>query len=413
MTRRANGEGQIRHRPDGRWEGRYTVEGRRRSVFADTQVEAGRRLREATMARDHGTLAAPSRETVGSYLQAWLLGVQPSLRPATLQGYESVIRTQLVPRLGRVRLTQLRPQHLQRAQAGMLAAGLSPKYVRNVHGVLHRALERAVKWHQLAVNPADGLDLPQRQPREMSALSPDQARAVLAAAETDPLRALWVLMLTTGLRQGELLALRWRDVELDAGRLSVVANSVRLSKRTRGMLGLASSEPLRGEPKTARGRRVVEMPGLAVEALRQHREGAKVVSLDGRVFARPDGRTLAVPTLYSRWHRLLERAGVPVVRPHDARHTTATLLLGQGVHPKLVSEMLGHASVGITLDLYSHATPAMHREAAQVMNALLQDARRGQLGGQNSREGVFLNSETECRGGNSNPYELALTSPSS
>jgi integrase len=156
--------------------------------------------------------------------------------------------------------------------------------------------------------------------------------------------------------------------------LPVTANSVRVTKRARDLLGIVSAEPLRGEPKTQRSRLVVELPSLAVKALRWHREESTVVSLDGRVFARPDGRTLAVPRVYTRWHRLLERAGVPIVRPHDARHTTATLMLGQGVRPKLVSEMLGHSTVAITLDLYSHATAAMHREAASTLDALLRKA---------------------------------------
>jgi integrase len=205
----------------------------------------------------------------------------------------------------------------------------------------------------------------------MSALTAAQARAVLAVATEDELAALWTAMLTTGLRQGELLALRWRDVDLDAGRLAVVANSVRVTKRTRALLGLTTAEPLRGDPKTARGRRVVELPAIAVEALRRHRQAASVISVGGHVFTRPDGRILSVPTVWSRWRRLLERAGVPIVRPHDARHTVATLLLGSGVHPKLVSEMLGHASVGITLDVYSHTTAAMHRQAAHVLDRLL------------------------------------------
>jgi integrase len=375
MSRRARGEGQVRRRADGRWEGRFTApNGQRRSVFGRTKDEVARELRDATMARDRGTLPAPNRATVAGYLATWLAGAQPALRPMTFQSYESIIRTQLAPRLGRIRLTQLRPHHVQQMHTEMLAAGLSPKYARNVHGVLHRSLDRAVQWRQLAVNPADGVDLPQREPREMSALSPDQARAVLEAAAEDPLAALWMLMLTTGLRQGELLALRWRDVDLDAGRLAVTANSVRVTSHARGLLGLTSPEPFRGEPKTTRSRRVVEMPALAVEALRRHREHTSVVNMGGLIFTRPDGRTIAVQTVYNGWHRLLERAGVPPVRPHDARHTTATLLLGQGVHPKLVSEMLGHATVAITLDLYSHATPAMHREAASTLDSLLRKA---------------------------------------
>ncbi|MGA8417671.1 MAG: tyrosine-type recombinase/integrase [Candidatus Dormiibacterota bacterium] len=130
----------------------------------------------------------------------------------------------------------------------------------------------------------------------------DVVGRLTAAVEGDEL---WVLMLTTGLRQGELLALRWRDIDLDAGRLAVTANSVRVTKRARDLLAIKSSEPMRGAPKTQRSRRVVEMPSLAVEALQRHREDTTVVSLDGRVFARPDGRTLAVQAVYNGWHRLL------------------------------------------------------------------------------------------------------------
>lgn len=371
-SKRADGEGTVRLRLDGRWEGRYrTEDGRRHSVFASTKEAAAQKLRERTTARDRGALIASSKETIRSFLQSWLMGAQPSLRPMTFQSYESIIRTQLLPRVGRVPLSRLHPRDVQRMEAGMLAEGLSPKYVRNVHGVLHRALDRAVQWHLVAVNAADGVDLPHRKPREMSALTPDQARTVLTAASGDELEALWVLMILSGLRQGELLALRWKDVDLDAGHLAVVANSVRVSRRTRGLLGIKSAEPLRGEPKTARGRRVVELSSLGVEALRRHRQRSNVIHIAGHVFTRPDGRTIAVQTVYARWHRLLERAGVPVVRPHDARHTTATLMLGQGVHPKLVSEMLGHANTAITLDLYSHATATMHREAVSTLDALM------------------------------------------
>lgn len=194
MSRRARGEGQLRHRADGRWEGRFTTQdGRRRSVFALTKDEVAKQLRDATIARDRGTLAGPSRDTVRNYLKVWLDGARPSLRPATFRSYEALIRNQLGPRLGHIRLTQLHPQHVQAMYSSMLAAGLSPKYVRNAAGVVHRALERAVDWHQIAVNPCDGADLPQLHRREMTALTPDQARAVLAAAETDPLRAYWVL----------------------------------------------------------------------------------------------------------------------------------------------------------------------------------------------------------------------------
>ena len=167
-----------------------------------------------------------------------------------------------------------------------------------------------------------------------------------------------------------------------------------------------------GPPKTTKGRRVVEMSALAVDALLRHRERQTVTSIAGQVFTRPDGRVLPVQAVYAGWHRLLRRAGVPVVRPHDARHSAASLLLSQGVHPKIVSELLGHANVSITLDLYSHVTPSMQRAAVNAMDALLGGG-RGHGGGQTPAKPLATNTESDCRGWDSNPYKVALTSPSS
>lgn len=373
----ANGEGTIVQRNDGRWEAKFVIRhgsGRRRiSVYGKTREEAAKRLRVRLVERDRGRAVAPSRETLREHLESWLAAERHNVRHATFQSYESVTRTQLVPRLGKIAVSRLRPQHVQAMLSDMLAEHKSPKTVRNVHGVLHAALERAVELDLIADNPASEprVKLPKRPRREMQTLSAEHVRMVLAAARDDDLSALWVLMLTTGARQGELLALRWRDLDLDGGRMSIVANSVRLTRRSRELLAITSAEPQRGEPKSDRSRRVVELPQLAVDALREHRRRAKVVELNGRVFNRPDGRTLAVPTLYARWHALLRRAGVPLVRPHDSRHTVATLLLEQGENPKIVQELLGHATVAITLDVYSHVAPAMHRQAAQKLDALL------------------------------------------
>jgi integrase len=199
--------------------------------------------------------------------------------------------------------------------------------------------------------------------------TPWNEAVVCTACGTGLLPLTYALPEDDDLREGRRPHLQ--DIDLVARRLAATGTSVRLSRRTRELLGVASAEPLRGDPKTASSRRVVELGSLAVDALREHRRDTAVISLEGRVFTRPDGRTLAVQTVYDSWRRLLERAGVPIVRPHDARHTTATLLLGQGVHPKLVSEMLDHTTVAITLDPYSHATPAMHREAGRVLDTLL------------------------------------------
>jgi len=364
MTKAGNGEGSIRSKPraDGRWEGRYHVEvggvWKRRSVFGRTKAEAAKKLRDALSARDAGAHPAPAKETVSTFLDTWLEGTRSSLRPRTYVSYSQIVRDHLKPTLGRIPLARLQPHQVQQLYSHLISSGRAPKTVRNVHVTLHRALAQAQRWRLVPTNVADLIDPPRLSRREMKALSPEQARQVLDVARDDDLAALWTVALTTGLRQGELLALRWPDVDLDRRSLRVVASLIRV----------VGQAPQLVEPKSRRSRRQVELSRAAVDALRKHR--AKDPSI-GFVFARPDGRPLSVTTTWKRWRALLERAEVPPMAFHGARHTAATLLLSRGVHPKIVSEMLGHSTVAITLDVYSHVTPAMHREAANVMDHLL------------------------------------------
>jgi integrase len=363
-VKNGNGEGSVRSKPraDGRWEARYTamVDGawKRRSVFGQTKAETSRKLRAALSARDAGTPHPSAKETVGPFLDAWLAATQANVRPRTFASYSQIVRDHLAPALRSTPLSRLAPQQLQRLYARLLEQGRSPKTVANIHRVMHRALNQAQRWRLVSANVADLVDPPRQRRPEMKALSPEQARQVLEAARGDDLEALWTVALTTGLRQGELLALRWPDVDLERASLRVVASLIRL----------AGQEPQLAEPKSRRSRRQVELSAAAVDALRRHRTSAPSI---GFVFSRPDGRPLSVTTTWKRWRRLLERAQVPVMPFHSARHSAATLLLSRGVHPKIVSEMLGHSTVAITLDVYSHVTPAMHREAARVMDELL------------------------------------------
>jgi integrase len=286
------------------------------------------------------------------------------------------VHLHLIPRLGKIPLSKLRPQHVQALYSTKLEEGLSPTTVRHLHAALHRALDSALRLGLVQRNVSEMVDPPRMHHREMTALSAEQARALLNAAAGNRLEALYVLALTTGMRQGELLALKWRDIDLNEGTLQVRASL----QRTRGGFVFA-------EPKTSRSRRHLALPIVAIEALRKHRARQAEESLRlgemwedlDLVFPNTLGRPLDGINLLKYWFfPLLKKAGLPRMRFHDLRHTAATLLLSRGINPKVVSEVLGHAQVSITLDVYSHVTPHMQQMAAKAMDAALgEDPRTG------------------------------------
>src|SRR5260221_2129398 len=372
-AKRGNSEGSIVKRPDGRWEARITLpEGKRKSFYAKTRQEAARRLAEALRDRDRGLPVLSERQTVAQFLAAWLNIVKPSVGVSTWKTYEEIIRLHLTPVLGSQSLAKLTPQHVQALYSAKLEAGLSPTTVHHIHATLHAALELAVSLDLVVRSVADRVTPPKMRRPEMAVLSPEQSRVLLSAIGSDELEALYVVALTTGMRQGELLALKWHDLDLEAGWLHIHATV----RRLRG-------EFVYAPPKTRRSRRAVALTSMAVEALHRHRiHQADMRSHAGLawqdhdlIFCDPLWGPLEGPYgLRHHFRPLLRRAGLPRIRFHDLRHTTATLLLAQGIHPKVVSEMLGHTTIGITMDIYSHVLPEMQREAAHTLDRLLQDA---------------------------------------
>jgi len=370
MAKRANGEGTIYRRKDGRWAAAVSLErGRRKHFLGRTREEVARKLAVALKACQDGLPLPNERQTVAQFLVDWLQTARPSLRPRTWHRYEQYIRLHAIPHVGKVGLGRLTPHHLQRLYADRLEAGLSPTTVRHLHTVLHCALGRAARWGLVARNVAELVTPPRAAPHEMMTLTPEQARVFLEAAAGERCEALYVLALTAGLRQGEILALRWRDVNLDADSVQVKGTL----QRTPGGFTIA-------EPKTAQSRRQVTLTAAAANALRRHRSAQAEERLrlgavwedNDLVFANEIGRPIEAGNLLRRsFWPLLKRAGLPRIRFHDLRHTAATLMLGQGVHPKVVAEMLGHSQISVTLDLYSHVTPTMQQQAAQAMDALL------------------------------------------
>ena len=370
MGKRGNNEGSITKRSDGRWQARITLEnGKRMSYYAKTRQEAARLLAVALHDQEHGLPPVPQRQTVAQYLAQWLSAVQPTIEYTTWLRYEQIVRLHLVPALGHLRLAHLTPQHLHALYAEKLAAGLSPTSVHHVDAVLHKALQDALVLGVVQRNVAEVVKAPAIAQREMRVFSPEQARAVLAAAQGDRLEALYVLALSTGMREGELFGLKWRHLDLDSGVLQV-----------QGTLKRTDTGRAVGKPKTQGSQRKIMLSALAIAALRRHRTRQAEERLfagsewhdQDLVFCNPLGNPLD-PSNVKRYSYLplLKRAGAPYIRFHDLRHTAATLLLLAGVHPKVVSEMLGHSDIAITLRIYSHVLPDMQQEASAAMDRLL------------------------------------------
>lgn len=377
-TRRGANEGSIYRRKDGRWVAvlhvRYSAGKRqRKAYYGVTRQEVASLLAGAVRDHQQGKRPAPEREKLGGFLSRWLDDTaRHSIRRSTYEGYERMLRLHIIPEVGHLKLARLTADDLDALYSRLLDKGLNPKTVRLGHAVLHRALSHAQRRGAIAVNVASIADAPSAPRREFRVLSPEEAARLLRAALDDPLYALYVLALTCGLRQAELLGLRWQDVDLGGAVLSVRQQVYRLA-----------GEWNYSEPKTAAGRRTVALSGSAVEALRERRLAQNKERLRAEtwedndlVFANRLGRPIEKGNLLRRsFWPLLERAGLPHIRFHDLRHACASLLLAEGIHPKVVQERLGHASISTTMDTYSHVLPSLQADAAERMDKLLAAAK--------------------------------------
>jgi integrase len=348
-------------------------QGRRKQQWLSakgTKKEAEKRLSELLHQLDTGTFMRPSKTTLAEFLERWLKDYAwPNLAPRTAEGYEHIIRRHLVPALGNMTLMQLKPEHLQRYYSEKLTGGrcdgkegLSPKTVRHHHVTLHDALRSAVKWGLLSRNPADAVSPPHVQHPEMKTWDEDDIARFLEAAKETPYHCLFYLALFTGMRRSELLGLKWNDADLILGEVSV----------TRSLHHLRDGSIIFRSPKTAKGRRTVALPPSATLLLKEHWEKQKLeramlgipLTDDDLVFSHLDGKPLLPDTVTHAWINLVRRTGIKSIRLHDARHSHASLMLKQGIHPKIVQERLGHASIQITLDTYSHVAPGLQQAAA-------------------------------------------------
>jgi|SRR5579859_607974 len=359
--RRSRGEGTIYQRKDGLWLGQITFpDGKRKSKYAKTQKEARDWLHEQRQSVRTQSWTSDETLTVTEFLERYLTDVAaPTVRPRTLESYTWLVKNHIEPPLGSVRLTRLTPQRVQAFYAEKLKAGLSPTTVNHIHNVLHRCLEQAVRWGLVPRNVTDLVDAPQFKRKAPTVWTVEQARVFLEAARSHRLYALYVLAIYTGMRQGELLGLQLDDVDWATGTINV----------QHSLQTLRSKAQLLSTPKTEKSRRRITLPAPARAALEEHTRVLK--RKQGYVFVSLVDTPLLPHSVIDAFKRIIKQAGLPEIRFHDLRHTCATLHLLAGTNPKVVQDLLGHSTITLTLDTYSHILPGIQEDAAERMGRLL------------------------------------------
>ncbi len=378
MSKRPNGMGGVSFdRTNNLWRARLPVDGRRLVRYADSQAEAWKLLDDMIRRVADGLDMRADRLTVADYLTAWLDDVAAfKVRPRTLEGYRQHVRDHLTPAIGAHTMAALSAGHVQRMVKAKAAAGLSAATVQRIHATLRMALADAEHKGLIGRNPARFVDLPtvRRQPPE--AMEPARAAAILTAVKGHRLEALIIVAMLTGMRQGELLGLPWKAVDLVAGRLTVGQS---LTRRRAAAAVLT-------EPKTKRSRRTLPLPPPAVAALQAHSErqrfeeraaGAAWQNTDGLVFVAENGGPLDASTALRALRLPIAAAGLPTMRFHDLRHAYATLALQAGANLREVMEGLGHADIGTTGNVYAHVTPATLRRVGDDLANLISSAGEG------------------------------------
>jgi integrase len=378
--------GHIRERGKGKWYAVLSVKdlqtGKRKVKFVSLPDAKGKREAQQHLARiltelDAREFVEPNKVTVAQFLERWLAYIKTQVAASTHDRYSELIQNNTVPVLGAIRLVKLRPEHISHAYSRALTdgrhkggGGLAPLTVRHMHTVLKQALKQACIWRAISHNPASLVKSPRVTRREMRTLDTDATAKMIQAAQGTPILIPVLLGVLCGLRRGEICALRWRSVDLDAGRLAIVA-SVRPDDGDRR----------EKETKSGRGR-AVTLPPMLVTELRRHRteQAQQLLRLgvrltdDHHVLTTEDGTPVLPRSLTRGFSRFMRQHRLPQIRLHDLRHSHATHLLAAGVHPKIAQERLGHSTVSITLDTYSHVLPGMQDDAVARVDAAIQAA---------------------------------------
>ena len=376
--RRARGEGSIRQRKDGTWEARFvtgidpgTGKEIRKSVYAKTQKEVRKKMTEAVAALDNGTYQAPDKTTLGTWLDEWLnTFCKNKVKPLTYQAYAGLIKNHIVPAIGKMKLQEVTGIHVQRLYNQMAENNFSPKTIRNVAIVLHKAFDVARKQPNapISINPCDSAEPPKVKRLEISPLSDEDIPRFLAAINDSPLRNAYALCLFAGLREGECLGLSWKQVDFQQGKI-MVSQQLQQNK-TNGCTYYISDTTKNGKS------RMIKPPAIAFEYLRAEQEkqaenmrraGILWDNPDSLVFTNELGKHRSFASFYKNFKKIAASIGRPEARPHDLHHTAATVAIASGADIKSVQKLMGHATSSFTLDVYAHASERMLTDTADRM----------------------------------------------
>jgi integrase len=368
--KRGQNEGTIYfHKNSNSWCAQISIEGKRKTKYCKTKKEARDWNKNMLDQIDNGLTLKGAKTTLENFLTEWLIAVTPNLAPTTTRDYGSYIKRHILPVLGKVKLSDLRPDQVQTFYNHLVKKGCSQYTVRIVHAVLHRALNQAVRWGLIGRNPASLVEKPKPKKIEMKTWNDHQVMSFLSVIEDPQYQALYYLAVTTGMRQGELLGLKWKDLDWISGHIQVKRQLQRITGQGKVFR----------EPKTASGKRTIVIGQAGIDKLKDNQENQQNLRMfagekwkeNKLIFTTSIGTPMEPRRMYLMFKKYANEVHLPSIRLHDLRHTAATLMLQAGVHPKIVQERLGHADISLTLNTYSHVSPVMQQNVAEKLDILL------------------------------------------
>lgn len=380
MKKKANGEGSIRQRSDGTWEARFYVDGERKSVYASTKTEVRKLLTAAMSDIDNDEYLDETDMTVADWLPIWLSDFCQA-RESTKKRYDIDIRCHIVPALGKCKLKELTVAQVQHLYKELERKGMSPKTIRNLHGVFHSALKTAVNLDYIKRNVTERCLLPKAYQSEMHPLLDNYTGEFLKAVESEEFRDMYIIDMFTGLREAELVGLTWDCINFSTGVIHVYRQLRNIStSKNRGMYEFSILKNGKSRDIMV-AQQIMDLFRKIKEEQVQNKErlGSAYSNVDNLVFTYPNGKHISNHTVYNHLKSIVRKMGRPEVRVHDLRHTFATLSLQNGTDPKTVSDALGHASVSFTLDRYGHVSTEMRSDSANRMTSFIKDLQGSQI----------------------------------